>query len=74
MRCGWRWRSDVDVVSTDHRSWLRAEKRQADFTLIPGGLPSIEAASRRWFTIARVGGGQAQPGEVGGGLPFLRRA
>ncbi len=36
-------RGDVDVVSTDHCPWLRAEKQQADFTLIPGGLPSIEA-------------------------------
>ena len=63
-------RGDVDVVSTDHCPWLRAEKRQADFTLIPGGLPSIERGWR-WFTIAALGR-VAQPGEVGG-VCCLRR-
>ncbi len=31
-----------------------AEKRQADFTLIPGSLPSI-GRGWRWFTIAALG-------------------
>jgi len=34
---------DLDVVSTDHCPWTRAEKDQPDFTQIPGGVPSIEA-------------------------------
>lgn len=38
LACG-----DMDVVSTDHCPWLYAEKQQADFTQIPGGVPSIEA-------------------------------
>ncbi len=33
----------VDVVSTDHCPWTRAEKIQPDFSTIPGGVPSIEA-------------------------------
>lgn len=33
----------LDVVSTDHCPWTRAEKHQARFTEIPGGVPSIEA-------------------------------
>ncbi|MCC6458545.1 MAG: dihydropyrimidinase [Caldilineaceae bacterium] len=41
------WRALADgtlaMVSTDHCPWLEGEKRQADFTLIPGGVPSIEA-------------------------------
>jgi dihydropyrimidinase len=31
------------LVSTDHCPWTRAEKTQPDFTLVPGGVPSIEA-------------------------------
>lgn len=31
------------LVSTDHCPWTRAEKRQPDFTMIPGGVPSIES-------------------------------
>jgi dihydropyrimidinase len=31
------------MVSTDHCPWTASEKQQPDFTLIPGGLPSIEA-------------------------------
>jgi dihydropyrimidinase len=34
---------DLDVVSTDHCPWTRAEKDQPDFTRVPGGVPSIEA-------------------------------
>jgi dihydropyrimidinase len=41
------WRTLADgtlaMVSTDHCPWLESEKHQADFTLIPGGVPSIEA-------------------------------
>ncbi|MFN8492492.1 MAG: dihydropyrimidinase [Caldilineaceae bacterium] len=33
----------LQVVSTDHCPWTRAEKVQPDFTTIPGGVPSIEA-------------------------------
>jgi dihydropyrimidinase len=33
----------MDVVSTDHCPWTRAEKDQPDFSTIPGGVPSIEA-------------------------------
>ena len=33
----------IDLVSTDHCPWTQAEKQQPDFTLIPGGVPSIEA-------------------------------
>jgi dihydropyrimidinase len=41
----WRALEDgtLDVVSTDHCPWLRAEKMQPDFTAAPGGVPSIEA-------------------------------
>ncbi len=41
----WRALGDgaLDVVSTDHCPWTRAEKAQPDFTQIPGGVPSIEA-------------------------------
>ena len=31
------------MISTDHCPWTAAEKAQADFTLVPGGVPSIEA-------------------------------
>jgi dihydropyrimidinase len=31
------------MVSTDHCPWTAAEKQQPDFSLIPGGVPSIEA-------------------------------
>lgn len=34
---------DLQVVSTDHCPWTRAEKAQPDFTRVPGGVPSIEA-------------------------------
>lgn len=34
---------DLQIVSTDHCPWTRAEKAQKDFTLVPGGVPSIEA-------------------------------
>jgi dihydropyrimidinase len=33
----------LEVVSTDHCPWAAEEKRQPDFTQIPGGVPSIEA-------------------------------
>lgn len=33
----------LDVVSTDHCPWTRAEKTQASFADVPGGVPSIEA-------------------------------
>ncbi len=33
----------LEVVSTDHCPWTLAEKAQANFTQIPGGVPSIEA-------------------------------
>lgn len=33
----------ISVVSTDHCPWTRAEKAQADFMSVPGGVPSIEA-------------------------------
>lgn len=33
----------LDVVSTDHCPWTRAQKAQPDFTQVPGGVPSIEA-------------------------------
>jgi dihydropyrimidinase len=33
----------LQVVSTDHCPWLRAEKTHADFTQVPGGVPGIEA-------------------------------
>ena len=36
-------RGVVDVVSTDHCPWTRAEKAQTAFTDVPGGVPSIEA-------------------------------
>ncbi len=41
----WRALADdaLQVVSTDHCPWTLAEKAQPDFTLIPGGVPSIEA-------------------------------
>lgn len=34
---------ELQVVSTDHCPWTAAEKQQADFAAIPGGVPSIEA-------------------------------
>ena len=34
---------DLAMISTDHCPWTRREKKQENFTLIPGGLPSIEA-------------------------------
>ena len=34
---------NMDVVSTDHCPWTRVEKKQPDFSQIPGGVPSIEA-------------------------------
>ncbi len=41
----WRGLADgaLDVVSTDHCPWTRAEKQQPDFTTVPGGVPGIEA-------------------------------
>jgi len=37
-------RGDLDVLATDHCPFTAADKSgQADFTTIPGGLPSIEA-------------------------------
>lgn len=41
----WRALSNgtLDVVSTDHCPWLRAEKARPDFTTVPGGVPGIEA-------------------------------
>lgn len=33
----------LQVVSTDHCPWTRAEKRRPDFAQIPGGVPGIEA-------------------------------
>ena len=32
----------LEIVSTDHCPWIRAEKRQPSFAGVPGGLPSIE--------------------------------
>jgi dihydropyrimidinase len=41
------WRAlgsgSLEVVSTDHCPWTRAEKAQPDFTQVPGGVPSIES-------------------------------
>lgn len=36
-------RGDLQVISTDHCPFTTAEKAAPDFTLIPGGLPSIES-------------------------------
>lgn len=33
----------LQVVSTDHCPWTKAQKVQPDFTTIPGGVPGIEA-------------------------------
>jgi dihydropyrimidinase len=33
----------LQVVSTDHCPWTRAEKSRDDFTQVPGGVPGIEA-------------------------------
>jgi len=61
---------DLDVLATDHCPFTAAEKsghpstgsgRRADFTTIPGGLPSIEArlslahhfGRRHWMTLER---------------------
>lgn len=33
---------DLQVVSTDHCPWTRAEKDQLSFAQVPGGLPGIE--------------------------------
>ena len=33
----------INVVSTDHCPWTRAEKHQPDFASVPGGIPGIEA-------------------------------
>jgi dihydropyrimidinase len=33
----------LSIVSTDHCPWTVAEKEQADFAAVPGGVPSIEA-------------------------------
>lgn len=41
----WRGLHDgsLEVVSTDHCPWTRAEKRQPSFAGVPGGLPGVEA-------------------------------
>ncbi|MCB0073427.1 MAG: dihydropyrimidinase [Caldilineaceae bacterium] len=41
----WRALADgvLDVVSTDHCPWTRAEKAQPSFADVPGGVPSMEA-------------------------------
>lgn len=53
---------DLDVLATDHCPFTAAEKSDhADFTTIPGGLPSIEArlglayhfGRRHWMTLER---------------------
>jgi dihydropyrimidinase len=53
---------DLDVLATDHCPFMAAEKGgHADFTTIPGGLPSVEArlslahhfGRRRWMTLER---------------------
>jgi dihydropyrimidinase len=53
---------DLDVLATDHCPFTSAEKSgHADFTTIPGGLPSIEARLslayhfgwRHWMTLER---------------------
>ncbi len=53
---------DLDVLATDHCPFTAAEKSgHADFTTIPGGLPSIEArlslayhfGQRHWMTLER---------------------
>lgn len=46
----------LGMVSTDHCPWTRAEKQQPDFTLIPGGVPGIEARLALLFH-AGVNGG-----------------
>ncbi len=33
----------INVVSTDHCPWTRAQKHQPNFASVPGGIPSIEA-------------------------------
>lgn len=33
----------LQVVSTDHCPWTRAEKTQPNFAMVPGGVPSIES-------------------------------
>jgi dihydropyrimidinase len=33
----------LGMVSTDHCPWTLAEKKQADFAAVPGGVPSLEA-------------------------------
>ena len=52
----------LQVVSTDHCPWTLAEKSRADFTQIPGGVPSIEArlalvhhfgVNQGWLSLAR---------------------
>ncbi|MBK8046111.1 MAG: dihydropyrimidinase [Anaerolineales bacterium] len=41
------WRAlandELQVVSTDHCPWTRAEKTRRDFAQVPGGVPGIEA-------------------------------
>ncbi len=53
---------DLDVLATDHCPFTAADKsRHADFTTVPGGLPSIEArlslayhfGQRYWMTLER---------------------
>lgn len=34
---------ELQVVSTDHCPWTRAEKARENFTQVPGGVPGIEA-------------------------------
>jgi dihydropyrimidinase len=49
-------RGDLQVVSTDHCPFTAAEKAaEADFTRIPGGLPSIEARLGLVHEAARQG-------------------
>ena len=40
----------LGMVSTDHCPWTASEKQQPDFTLIPGGVPSIEARMSLLFS------------------------
>ena len=41
----WRGLGDgtLQIVSTDHCPWTRAEKRRSSFADVPGGLPGIES-------------------------------
>lgn len=50
QRALWRalGRGELDVVSTDHCPWTRAQRERgsADFTRIPNGIPGVETRAR----------------------------